>query len=80
MTNSCFRVPLSLGAHHIVDGALLANTSGTYFALGALAKDLDSPLVVPEHPWERALHFYTSLVVLGASRLGKTRLIDNLEF
>jgi hypothetical protein len=57
-------VPLALGVHHLVDGALLASTNNTYFALGALAKDTDHPLVVPEHPWEQALHFYTSLVAL----------------
>lgn len=57
-------VPLSLGIHHLVDGTLLAATNNTFFSLGTLSKDIDTPLVVPEYPWEQALHFYTSLVAL----------------
>lgn len=60
-------VPLSLGVHHLVDGALLSGRNGTFFALGALEKDTEHPLVVPEHPWEQALHFYTSLVRLEST-------------
>ena len=67
-TPSTAAVPLSLGVHHLVDGALLSGApNNTYFALGALVKDTEHPLVVPEHPWEQALHFYTSLVRLEPS-------------
>ncbi len=60
-------VALSLGVHHLVDAALLAATNGTFFALGTLAKDIEAPLIVPEFPWEAALHFYTSLVSFDGS-------------
>ena len=61
-------VQLSLGVHHLVDGALLSGQpNGTYFAMGAVSKDTAHPVIVPQHPWEAALHFYTSLLFLPAS-------------
>jgi hypothetical protein len=59
-------VPLSLGVHHFVDAALLASSSGTYVAAGVPVKD-PTPLLTPEHPWEAAMHFYTSSVSLPAA-------------
>ena len=58
-------VQLSLGVHHLADGTLLASTINTTFALGVPAKD-PTPLLIPEHPWEAALHFYTSVAYLPA--------------
>ena len=61
-------VSLRLGVHHFADGALLSGeANGTYFALGELKKDTESPLIIPEYPWEQAVHFYTSLLFLPSN-------------
>ena len=61
-------VSLTLGTHHLVDNTLLSGlTNGTYFELGEVQKDIDHPLLIPEYPWENALHFYTSLLFLPAN-------------
>ena len=66
-TKSITTTTLNLGVHYLVDTALLENTNNTFFSLGTPIKN-PTPLLIPEHPWEAALHFYTSLVFLSAAK------------
>jgi hypothetical protein len=66
VVNGAIPIQLSLGVHHLVDTALLESTNNTYFSLGTPIKN-PIPLLIPENPWEAALHFYTSLVFLSAA-------------
>jgi hypothetical protein len=57
--------PLSLGVHTILDGAMLASTSGCTLQPGAVHKDF-RPAVVREHPWEAILGFYSAVAFVPA--------------
>lgn len=60
-------VPLASGIHHLAASPLVSSTSDVYVALGALSKDLDHPIVVPEYAWEAAIQFYTDLTFVPAN-------------
>jgi hypothetical protein len=52
--------------HLFLDGEGLAETYNISFALGDVRKEYSAPVVIPEHPWEESLHFYTSAVAVPA--------------
>lgn len=55
-------IPLNVGVHLFVDNQYLENIPSLEFQNGLIQKDTDRPIVYPEHPWENAVHFFTSLV------------------
>ena len=59
--------PLNLGVHLFVDNQYLQNTSSLEFQNGLVQKNTDNPIVFPEHPWETAVHFYTSFLQVPAN-------------
>jgi hypothetical protein len=56
--------------HLFLDLDGIATTSNVSIALGALTKNYSFPAVIPEHPWEAALHFYTSALAVPAGAAG----------
>jgi hypothetical protein len=60
-------IPLNLGVHLFVDNQYLQTTSSLEFRNGLVEKNTDNPIVFPEHPWEVAVHFYTSFLQVPAS-------------
>ena len=52
--------------HLFLDLDGIAAIENITVALGALTKNYASPAVVPEHPWEELLHFYTSALAAPA--------------
>jgi hypothetical protein len=60
-------IPLPLGAYPFVDLELLDpsfTSPGLALQHGPVLKDLDHPLIVPEHPWEAGVHFYTAALTV----------------
>ncbi len=56
--------------HLFLDLDGIAAIENITVALGALTKNYASPAVVPEHPWEELLHFYTSALAVPAGAAG----------
>lgn len=64
--NQCEKIDLKTGVHLFVDNHYIKNSSGLEFRNGLIAKELDSPIVHPEYPWEMMVHFYTSFLQVPA--------------
>lgn len=60
-------VAVNYGIHHLAGSQLVANSTGLRLVPGAISKDVDNPLVVPEHPWEAAIQFYTTSLFVPAN-------------
>lgn len=56
---------LSPNATHLfLDDDGIASSFNVSFAVGTLRKEFATPAVVPEHAWEKGLHFYTSAITV----------------